>query len=238
MQILHSDSRAEFDRRAADCVQHVLAARPDAVLALPTGRTPLGLYAELLHRQAAGSIEFGRASFFQLDEYVGVASDDARSFAASLQACFLSRVVPGAQRVHRLRGDGPDLEKECRRYDAQLAACGGLDLAILGLGANGHIAFNEPGSSWNSRTHVVALAPQTRSALPEGFQPSQGITMGIETIRAARRILLLVSGPAKRPALEALQRGLADVHWPVTALLGHPQLTIILSEEFDVAENS
>jgi glucosamine-6-phosphate deaminase len=133
-----------------------------------------------------------------------------------------------------LRGDAPDLAAECRACDAVLAQAGGLDLAILGLGANGHIAFNEPGSPWDAPTWVAELTPETRAATGAeraAMLPDRGITLGIAALKAARRVLLLVAGPAKRRALAALRAGVATPRWPVTSLLGHPGLTVLVSPE-------
>jgi glucosamine-6-phosphate deaminase len=131
-----------------------------------------------------------------------------------------------------LRGDAVAIEAECRDYEAAIAAAGGLDLAILGLGVNGHIGFNEPGSDWSAPTHGVTLSPETRATHLAQTQgrfpiPQHGITVGISTIVAAREILLLVAGGAKARALAAFRRGIPDPQWPVTALLTHPHLTVL-----------
>ena len=135
-----------------------------------------------------------------------------------------------ASQVRLLRGDAADSAGECRDYDAAIAAAGGIDLAILGLGANGHIAFNEPGADWNCRTHVARLTAQTRAAGGGGSAdgvPALGITMGIATLREATQVLLLVAGDSKRAALAAFGAGRALPEWPVTALLDHPRLTVV-----------
>ena len=138
----------------------------------------------------------------------------------------------GAAGSGYLRGDAPDSAAECAAYDQCITSRGGIDLAILGLGVNGHCAFKEPGSDWRGATRVVDLDDQTRRAHRERTGgrypiPEQGLTMGIGTLRAARRILLLVSGQPKRRAFEALLRGVPDPAWPVTSLLGHPALRVV-----------
>jgi glucosamine-6-phosphate deaminase len=217
---------------AADHLTMLLRQIPDAAVALPTGGTPLGLYRTLAARKAAGRFDASRARFFNLDDFVGKSAADPQSYAAFLQQHVFGPLDVAAGRVRLLRGDAPDLAAECLAFDAAIATAGGLDLAILGLGGNGHVAFNEPGSAWDSPTRVVELAASTRAA-QQGLYPdlatvpAQGLTMGLGTIRAARRVLLLVAGAAKREALAALLRGRADPRWPVTALCDHPALTVI-----------
>jgi glucosamine-6-phosphate deaminase len=230
----------EFARAAADHVAALLARRPDAAIALPTGHTPLGLYAELVARAAAGRLSPERGRFFNLDDYIGVAADHPLSYARFLREHFLTPAGVPEARVRLLRGDAADLQAECRAFEAAIAAAGGLDLAILGLGTNGHIGFNEPGSDWSTPTHVVALSQETRATHAAQTQgkfviPEYGITVGIATIVAAREILLLVSGGAKARALAAFRRGIPDSRWPVTALLTHPHLTVLCETELESA---
>ncbi|HEY8052515.1 MAG: glucosamine-6-phosphate deaminase [Steroidobacterales bacterium] len=232
MQLLWCDTRAGFDSLAADRLAAVLARKPDAVLALPTGQTPLGLYAAVRLRAAAGEVSFAAARVFDLDEYAGLGATHPLSYASYFRAQLLEAVGAPDCNIRLLRGDAADLAAECRDYDAAIARAGGIDLAILGLGTNGHIAFNEPGADWESGTHLVQLSPQTReiNARQQGRQtvlPEFGVTMGIATLRQAREIVLLAAGAAKRAALEALRRGVPDPHWPVTSLIGHPRLTVI-----------
>jgi len=231
MQWVWADTARDFAILSADRVAAVLARKPNAAIALPTGQTPVGLYAELRARAGAGELSGTAARWFNLDEYLGVAGDQPLSYARFVRSHLLDALGVPAGHVCLIRGDAPDPEAECRRYDEAIEAAGGLDLAILGLGANGHIAFNEPGSPWDCTTHVVTLSEQTRAnnARPNDLRtiPERGITMGIGTLRAAREILLLVTGASKRQALEALRRGVADSGWPVTSLLDHPNLTVV-----------
>jgi len=232
MKMHWSDSAAGFDRAAADALAQALQARDEPFVALPTGSTPLGLYAEVARRVATGAALPGRAHYINLDEYVGLGPQHALSYVGYLQRHFLGPAGIARERVHLLRGDARDLDAECRAADAALARWGGLDLALLGLGENGHIAFNEPGSDWNAATHVVALDERTRAAQRRqagagAAIPAHGITLGLATLRAARSVVLLVRGAAKGAALAALLRGRADPQWPVTSLIGHPRLTVI-----------
>jgi len=232
VKITWCENPAALGALAADRVCDLLAKRPEAVLALPTGHTPLGLYAELVRRVDAGQVRMDRARYFNLDDYLGLTDDHPLSYARFLRRnLFVPARIPDSQ-VRLLQGHAADPQRECAEYDAAIAHAGGLDLAILGLGVNGHIAFNEPGASWLWRTHVVTLDAQTRATHREqngGAHeiPEQGITMGVATIREARRVLLLASGKAKQAAFDALVRGLPDPRWPVTSLLGHPQLQVM-----------
>jgi glucosamine-6-phosphate deaminase len=233
-------SGVEFSRAAADHVAALLARRPDAAIALPTGHTPLGLYAELVTRAAAGRLSADCGRFFNLDDYIGLSADHPLSYARFLRERFLTPAGVPEAHVRLLRGDAADLEAECRDFEAAIAASGGLDLVILGLGSNGHIGFNEPGSDWSAQTHVVSLSPETRATHVAQTQgkfaiPEYGITVGIATIVAAREILLLVAGGAKAGALAAFRRGIPDPKWPVTALLTHRHLTVLSETELESA---
>lgn len=232
MHLARCNSRGTLDVLAADRVNAVLARKPHAALALPTGQTPVGLYALLSARAAAGAISFARTWLFNLDEYVGLAPDHPRSYGRFLGRHLLERVDVADKRVRLLRGDASDLAAECRSYDAAIAKVGGIDLAILGLGANGHIAFNEPGADSTAGTHVVALSAQTRAVHQRqaggiAKLPRRGLTMGVRTLASAREILLLVAGTGKQRALQALLRGRATPRWPVTYLHDHPHLTVL-----------
>lgn len=209
-----------------------LRGEPQSVLALPTGTTPLGLYSELVARSRAGKMSLSAVRIFNLDEYCGLAQSDPHSYAAFLHQHLIAPAGIAADRVRLLRGDAADMEAECRAYDAALAACGGIDLCILGLGANGHIAFNEPGSPWDLGTRVVHLAQATRAAHERQAQipwaiPAWGVTLGIRTLLQSRHVLLLIAGDGKDAARAAVHAGVTDRDWPVTSLHTHPSLTVI-----------
>ena len=221
--------------RAAHQVAALLARKPAAAIAVPTGSTPLGLFRHLAEMHAAGRLSCRHARFFNLDEFVGCAAADPRSYAAFLWEHLFRPLAVDPGQVRLLRGDAPDPIVECRRFDQAIAAAGGLDLTILGLGTNGHVAFNEPGSDGDSATREVVLTEATRRAQLGRFAaqsdvPRRGLTLGLSTIRAARAILLLASGPGKEAAMAAALRGQPDASWPVTAILGHPALTVLADD--------
>ena len=216
---------------AADLLAERVAARPEAVLALPTGRTPIPLYEELQRRHAGGRIALARARAFNLDE-LALPAGDPRSFRA-----YMERHAWGVTGLERTRcsipdGAAADLDAECRRYEAAVTAAGGVDLAVLGIGADGHIAYNLPGPV-SLPTHVVRLPDGVAASLgvPQDAWPLRAITMGLGTIRAARELLLLATGEAKANAIAALSRGEPDPEWPCTFLAGHAALTVLLDAE-------
>ena len=195
-------------REAARLVTEALSSKPDSVLGLPTGRTPLGMYCD---------VDLSRVTAFGLDEYIGLPPDDPRSFTAYLQ-----RYI-----------DKNRLRMPSAGYDEEIVSAGGIDLLIAGIGTNGHIAFNEPGSPFDSRTRVVELADSTRDLLRSVFEspPLQGITMGIATILSARRIILLASGASKASAVAAALRGPISIDCPASALRLHENVTVIADQE-------
>lgn len=196
---------------AADAVAETLVANPSAAISLPTGSTPLGMYQEILRRVEEGTMNISRMNLFLLDEYLGQTKDDEASLTNWLEKEFLG---PGklGESVHFIPSADPDPEGAAARYEADLAAEGGLALAVLGLGPNGHIAFNEPGSAADSRTRVLDLTPESRdqsSAYWNGREeiPVQAMTMGVGTLLEADRIILIVTGESKA---EILRRTLEE----------------------------
>lgn len=226
-----SDARA-VGRRAARRIAALLRARPDARLALPTGRTPLPAYEELVHLARAGRADFRRATVFLLDEYLGLGPDDPRSLRAQLERHLLAR-LPARPAVHGLDGRAADPEAECARYE-RLLAQGGLDLVVLGIGLNGHIGFNEPGSPFDGRTRVVVLDGRTRAQNAPDFGgdpaavPERALTVGIATILSAREVLVLATGAAKAGIVAAALASPPDPSLPATALHLHPRVTWLL----------
>jgi glucosamine-6-phosphate deaminase len=217
---------AAVARAAADALAAAVRAEAEIVLALPTGRTPIPLYDELARRHAAGAIDLTRARGFNLDE-LALPRDDPRTFRA-----FMARHAWGRTGLSRERCDLPDgsvsdLDAECRRYEDALAAVGGLDLALLGVGIDGHIAYNMPGPL-RLPTHVTRLPDGLAASLevpPEDW-PLRAITMGIGTIRSARRILVLATGETKASAVRMLVHGPEDPQWPCSFLARHENLDL------------
>jgi glucosamine-6-phosphate deaminase len=218
--------------RAADIVSEVLIAKPDAVLALPAGNSPRPMYADLARRHREGGLSFARATAFTLDEYAGVGSDHPASFRRAVGDELYRHVDLQHDRARALDGEAPDLDAECARYERDIAAAGGLDLCVLGIGGNGHIAFNEPGAPFDSVTRVVDLAAETRAAsfgsFAGGRVPGRALTMGVATILAARRCVLLATGPAKAEVVARAIQPPPSPALPASALQLHADATFIL----------
>ena len=189
--------------KAADVCVELLERRPDARLGLATGRTPRALYAELIRRNQLGPLSFARTETFNLDEYIGLGPEDPRSFRREMQDSLFGQVDIDPGNTHLPRGDAADPVAEASAYEALVTSDGGIDLQILGIGRNGHIGFNEPGSSFGSRTRVKTLSATTRNDNqlgPPGEAPTMAVTMGIGTVLDARALLMLATGSAKAAA--------------------------------------
>ena len=208
---------------------------PDLVLGLPTGRTPLDVYAELRRLYAAGELDFSRATAFLIDEFVGLDSSDAGSFRRQIGEQLLSGVNFDETRVHALDGLA-DGDAECRRYEDAIVAAGGLGMLLLGIGANGHIGFNEPGRMLVSRTHRVALLESTRRDNAKLFGgdltrvPAEALSMGMATILRAEVILLIATGQHKAAVVERMIRGPLSTQLPASFLQLHRHVEVYLDQ--------
>jgi glucosamine-6-phosphate deaminase len=217
-------------RRAAEEIAGVLRRRGRHRLVLASGKTMVAVYAELARLHGLGRAPFRRAETFNLDELL-LASDDPRSFRSFMERHLFSRVGLAAGSIHFLRGDAADPEAECRRYERELARSGPPDLALVGIGVNGHVAYLEPGRSLAPRSAIVRLSSSTRRGLAgQGMRPvpRQALTMGIETILAARAVLLVATGQEKAKAVAAALQGRITARCPASFLSLHPSRTVLL----------
>jgi glucosamine-6-phosphate deaminase len=201
------------------------------VLGLPTGRTPVGMYERVVAECSREYHCFTEVTTFNLDEYAGIPRDHPGSYFTYMKQHLFDHVDLSSENAHIPNGDAPDLDAECIRYEREIAAAGSLGLTFLGLGQNGHIGFNEPGTPFDSRTRVVALSDSTRVANADLFAdrkvPTHAITIGIRTILESKRIVLLASGDSKRDALARLRTGEIDESFPASALWKHPECTVL-----------
>lgn len=236
MKVIVRDTAAEAAAYAADIVVGLVNDLPQAALCLATGKTMEPLYRRLVSGFRAGRVSFARATAFDLDEYIGIAPDHPGSFQRYLREHFFSRVDFRPENTCLLRGDVTDPDAECQRYEALIRAHGGIDLQLLGIGRNGHIGFNEPGSDFASRTRVLTLSESTRLANAsefDGFEtvPTQAMTRGIGSILEARECVLLATGVSKAPAVAAMIESPPDISCPASALQRHPRTTVVLDRE-------
>ncbi len=233
MRIIVVEDYGRLSRAAARHVCREVLCWPGTVIALPTGRTPMGLYRELIAAYHDGWVDFCNVIFFNLDEYYEIPPDHAQSFTRFMETHFLRHV---AVREHNIPNSlASDHKAECDRYEGRIAERGGIDLAVLGLGQNGHIGFNEPGTPFGSATHLARLSLETRQREAELFGslegvPQYAITMGIRTIMNARRILLLVNGVEKAEIVRESLFGAVSRSVPASILQLHPDVTVVVEQ--------
>jgi glucosamine-6-phosphate deaminase len=224
----------EAAHAAAAAVAAQLARKPASVLGLPTGRTSLAVYDELVRLYESGGADFARAHTFNLDEFVGLPSSDKRSYCAFMQKRLFTRInLPGSH-IHFLNGAARDPVEECGSFEAEIAALGGLDLLLLGIGANAHIGFNEPARALHARSHKTRLALATRRANASLFGgrvdrvPREALTMGVGTMLDARAIVLIATGGAKARAIGSMFEGRITTERPASVLQLHPHVEVIV----------
>jgi glucosamine-6-phosphate deaminase len=235
MRVLVTPDYRTLSQAAAELVVKAVHAKPSLTIGLPTGSTPLGMYEELVNRYRAEGLDFSRMRTFNLDEYLGLSNDAPTSYHTYMGRHFFAHVNVEPANIHIPDGSpGIDEGAESDRYEDAIRAAGGIDLLIVGVGRNGHIGFNEPGSPFDSRTRVVDLAAQTTAAAQQYFGndpvPKRAITMGIATMLEARRIVLLASGASKAAAVEHTLHGPVSPSFPASALQLHQRVIAIVDE--------
>ena len=228
-------SPAEVGRLAARKIAKLIKLKPTAVIGLATGSSPLAIYHELAASVRDGSLDASRVSGFALDEYVGIAEQHPQSYASVLRREVIEPLGLDPSRVFVPDGRAEDLDAACQAYETAIQAAGGIDLQILGIGANGHIGFNEPTSSFGSRTRLKTLAPRTREDNARFFDslgdvPAHCLTQGLGTIMEARELLLVAQGSRKAAAVTAAVEGPVSSMCPGSILQFHPEATVIIDE--------
>lgn len=227
MRIRVFASASGLARALARDIARQLAARPRIVLGLPTGRTPIPLYAELVRLHRLGRADFARATTFNLDEFCGLEARDPRSYRAFMQRHLFDHINLPERRINFLNGRAPDAAAECARYERAIARAGGIGVQILGLGLNGHIGFNEPARALIAPTHCTRLRPGTRRANAPLFGgrvaavPREALSMGMATILQAERIVLVATGAGKARCTERMIRGRVTPRLPASFLQLH-----------------
>lgn len=206
------------------------------VLGLPTGSSPLGMYQNLVELNRCGEVSFRHVVTFNMDEYVGLPESHPQSYHSFMHRHFFDHIDICPQNIHMLDGNAADIEAECRRYESAIVACGGIHLFVGGVGSDGHIAFNEPGSSLRSRTRVKTLTTDTIVANARFFDgdtalvPRCALTVGVATVMDAREVLILCNGHNKARALHHAVEGGITQMWTISALQLHPHGIIVCDE--------
>jgi|SRR5690625_376602 len=232
MEIIKVKDSDELGYKAAEIVAKTLNELENPVIGLATGSTPEKLYANLVQKCQANEITFKNTTTFNLDEYVSLAHDDPTSYHYYMEKHLFSGIDIQKKNAHVLNGEADDLEKECETFEQLIQEAGNLNMQILGLGLNGHIGFNEPGTAFDSRTHIVELDPLTIEANSRFFAskedvPTRALTMGIGTIMDAEKILFLVQGDKKADILKKVVYGKVTEEVPASILQRHPNVTLL-----------
>lgn len=237
MEMIKVETYEEMSRAAAGIIISKIRRNPRLVLGLATGGTPKGTYLRLIEDHQINGTTYQHVTTVNLDEYVGLDSSHPNSYRYFMQQQLFNHIDINPENIHIPNGTAENLTQECRRYDSVIEQLGGIDLQILGIGRNGHIGFNEPGTSFHSQTHVVELAESTRRANARFFPnphdvPTHAITMGIASILKSKEILLLASGEEKAEAMYRLLTN-ADPgeNFPASALRQHTNVTIIADKQ-------
>ncbi|MBY9078429.1 glucosamine-6-phosphate deaminase [Paenibacillus sp. HN-1] len=236
MESVITVTRAEFDRRAAEEVGDFIRELPEAKIGFATGATTVGLHRELARMHREEGLDFGRIHSFNLDEYAGLSSRHPFSCRYRMEEQLFGIVNIPRRHIHFLNGEAVDPARECREYEALIDVLGGIDYQVVGIGTNGHIAFNEPGTPFHATAGVVDISGRTledKAYMFGGISgvPKQGITLGIKNVMHARRILLLAKGTEKCEIVKEALQGPVTPDIPASILQLHPRLTVIVDEE-------
>ena len=232
MRIYQAETYTAMSRRAANIISAQVIYKPDCVLGLATGGTPVGLYKQLVDWYNKGDLSFAETRSVNLDEYLGLSPHHEQSYRYFMQVNLFDHIDIKPENTHVLNGLAKDPDAECRAYNQLIRDLGGIDLQLLGMGHNGHIAFNEPGENFGLETHVVDLTERTIDANQRFFErredvPRHALSMGIKNIMNARRILLVVSGEDKAEAVYKAFAGPVTKQVPASVLQLHPDVTLV-----------
>ena len=235
MKIIAAKDYQEMSRKAANIIAAQVILKPNAVLGLATGSSPLGLYAELIKGYEAGDLDFSKVHTVNLDEYRGLTPDNDQSYAYFMRENLFKHINIDMANTNVPNGMEPDADKECARYDAVVDSMGGVDIQLLGIGHTGHIGFNEPADEFKKGTNCVTLDPKTIEANARFFKsindvPKQAYTMGIQTIMKANKILLIANGEGKAEILYKACCGPITPHVPASVLQLHPDAVVVADE--------
>ena len=236
MEVIIKQSYEEMSQEAAEIIRSALIRKPNLVLGLASGETPIGLYDALIRMHKADGLDFSQVVTFNLDEYVGLPTSHPQSYSFFMEQRLFSKLNIPASNRHLPPNTAENHEALCEQYEQQIRDAEGIDIQVLGIGRDGHIAFNEPSSSLGSRTRIKSLQPSTIATNARHFGgvldavPKMAITMGVGTIMEARRCILLAGGDAKADAVARCVEGPITAEAPASALQMHPRVTILIDE--------
>lgn len=235
MKIVECNDYREVSVAAAKIVAEQVKLKPNSVLGLPTGSTPVGMYEELIRLNKSNDIDFSKVITFNLDEYYPISRENNQSYYYFMHEKLFNHININKNNVHILNGETDNPNLECDMYEEMIKKSGGIDLQVLGIGQNGHIGFNEPGESLQSTTHMITLTQNTIDANSRFFEnvkdvPTKSLTMGISTIMKAKKIIVLASGESKAEAVKSLFSGEITTQNPSTILNAHSDVTLILDK--------
>lgn len=237
MKVIVKKDYEAMSKEAGKIFIEAISTKPDIILGLATGSTPIGLYKELIRAHKEEGLDFSKVKTFNLDEYVGLSHEHPSSYGYFMDNEFFKFININKENTHVPDGKTKDLEEYCNRYDEMIAEAGGIDIQVLGIGENGHIAFNEPDTSLCTKTNIAKLTENTIEVNSRFFDsleevPKTAITMGIGTILKAKKIVLLANGARKAPVIKRLlSENKVSTMLPVSFLLLHPDVTVIVDEE-------
>lgn len=237
MNFIKARDYKELSKKAAGIISAQLILNPDSVLGLATGSSPIGLYKELIEKNTVGEVDFSHAKTVNLDEYVGLAPTHDQSYYFFMHDMLFNHVNVREENINLPNGNADDLAAECQRYDELIKSYGGIDLQLLGMGNNGHIAFNEPDDKFSKGTTIVKLTEDTINANARFFGgdvskvPNTAISMGIKSIMQAKKILIIISGKNKAQTLYDAFFGDITPKVPASILQLHPDVTVVADEE-------
>jgi glucosamine-6-phosphate deaminase len=236
MKLIRTENYTEMSLEAGKIIVDKIRTNPSLTLGLATGSTPKGVYDYLIQDHEENETTYKQVKSVNLDEYIGLSTEDPNSYHYFMNQTLFKHLDINENQTHIPNGAASDLEQECLRYEQLIKELGGIDLQLLGIGQNGHIGFNEPGTPFTSTTHIVTLAQNTREANSRFFNsleevPTHAITMGIASILKSKEILLLVSGEGKAEALYKFVNGEISEEFPASALKYHSNVTVIADRD-------
>ncbi len=235
MKLIITKNYEELSKKAADEMAEIIKNNPKAILGLATGGSPMGMYKELIKMNSEGSVDFSNVTTVNLDEYIGLSGDHPQSYRYFMNENLFNHINIDKNNTYVPNGLAENIEEECKEYDSRITELGGTDVQLLGIGNNGHIAFNEPDNELLSGTHLTKLTEETIKANARFFEsvdevPTQALTMGLGGIMRSKKIIVIASGESKAEAVKAMVSGKISTNMPASMLQMHRDVTVIVDE--------